>query len=370
MGSVTVGVSLPRDWITRRGLAIGSPVYLRTLPNGSLLLRDRTETPGTASVTLVVSETEPGEHVFRRLVAAYLRGADEFVLHQPNGLSSEARKMALAFARRTVQPEVVSEDERTLVLRDVSRENPLPMPRLLRRMFQVVLELHRTAGATWTDGSRRDSSGPLDLLDDEVDRYAWLVERLLGLEFARAASGSGNGASPSDALQLLLLARALERIGDHAVQIAEQGTHLREASVPAALARSLSDYHEQVLANFASAFAVAERPNPDSANEIIDAGEALHAAHAALTERFLVRGGAKLSPPVVTALGLLLQSIDRTTAYAQDIAQVGLDRDASVSAAKRPTDTAASARAPARPAARRREAKADRAETDRNARSV
>jgi phosphate uptake regulator len=319
---------LPREWVTRRGLAIGSPIYLRSLPNGSLLLRDRTESREPISVTLEIAETEPGEHVFRRLVAAYLRGADEFVLHQPRGLSNEARRMALAFARRTVQPEVVSEDERTLVLRDVSRENSLPLPRLARRMFQVVLELQRAATASWTEPPSRNRAESLALRDDEVDRYAWLVERMLGLELTRDGRGTGGDKSFSDSLQFLLLARALERIGDHAVQIADHGARLREASVPASLQRVLTDYHDQVLGNFGAAFAVAERPNPEVANEVLDAGEALHATHAALSERYLSRGGGRLSPFVLTSLGLLLQSIDRTTAYAQDIAQVGLDRDA------------------------------------------
>ena len=36
MGAVTVGVSLPREWVGRRGLAAGHPVFVRSLPDGSL----------------------------------------------------------------------------------------------------------------------------------------------------------------------------------------------------------------------------------------------------------------------------------------------------------------------------------------------
>lgn len=328
MGAVTVGVSLPRQWVGERGLTAGSAIHLRALPDGSLLLRDGlVSTPRGRAWVVAGPETAP-EHLFRELVGAYLGGAAEFALHQPGGLSEATRSVARLFARRTIQPELASEDASTLILKDVSLGPGLPVPRLLDRMFHLVLDLHHAAGRTW-ESARPAPGDALGLEDDAVDRYAWLIERVLTLRISADGGVAGRGGSDDDPLQTLLLTRALERVADHAVSLGEHGARLADAAIPRTAASALTGYHQQSLEHLRSAVEVAEHPDAARANEVIDAGEALHATQTALTDAFLVRGSlAALPPMAIAALGLALESIDRTVAYAQDIAQVGLDRAA------------------------------------------
>jgi phosphate uptake regulator len=328
MGAVTVGVSLPRAWVGERGLVAGNPIHLKTLPDGSLLLRDRVQ--GTAqgrSVILVNSQMAP-EHLFRQLIGAYLSGASEFLIYEDGGISAQTRGVAKTFVRRTVQPEIVSEESTTLLLKDVSLGTGLPLPQLLHRMFQVVDNLQQEAALAWDAGGRHRPES-LETRDDEVDRHEWLIERVLTLRLTSEVIDTGRNTPFEDPMQCLLLARALERVADHAVQIQENGSRLLESSPPRRILASVGGFHRQVLENLRRAFRVAESPDAGSANDIIDTGEALHATHRTLTEGFLAHGGfAELSPIAVASLGLVLQSIDRTAAYAQDIAQVGLDRAA------------------------------------------
>ena len=326
MGSVTGGVVLPRSWVGERGLAVGSPIQLKALPDGALLLR-APEPPELRDrcVIPVASGTSP-EHLFRQLIASYLAGASEFVLTEPGGITAETRSIARTFGRRTVQPEVVSDEGETIVLRDVTAGPELALPLLLRRMYQLVYELQKTAGELLEPGSRLDPS-VLATRDDEVDRQAWLVERTLVLRLDPDRIVERELTSPRDPVSPLLLARSLERIADHAVVLGENAARFTECPIPASVRSALKAYHGQALEYLRSAFEVAENPEVDRANELIDTGEALLAAHTTLTESFLVRGAApELTPLASACLGLVLQSIDRTAAYAQDIAQVGLDR--------------------------------------------
>jgi len=323
---VTIGVSLPRAWVGERGLAPGSPVILRPLPDGSILLKDSSDHLTPARSVTVVRPASPPEHLFRQLVGAYLAGAVEFVLHEPDGVSPETRSIARTFARRTVQPEIVTEEPTTLVLRDVSLGSRLPLPQLLRRMFQLVVDLQAEAVRSFehaTEG-RDVQLGPRD---DEVDRHAWLIERILTMRIATDATGELLRAPLDDPVQVLLLVRSLERIADHAVSIAEHGSHLAQLAPPKRIITALTRHHEQVLDHLRSAYALAERPDTTQANEVIDAGEALHATHRTLLESLVGHVNASPLPPNgVVALGLILQSIDRTTAYADDIAEGALDR--------------------------------------------
>lgn len=325
MGAVTVGVSLPREWVGRRGLSPGHSVFLESLPDGSLIVRDSDESLGTASVMLSVEGDAPGEHLFRRLIGAYLAGATEFVVRQPEGLSLETRAIARSFARRTGHTENVSEEGTKLILRDVSIGASPPVLQLLRRMFQLVYDLQVDAGSSW---SPRGGAPAVSLSnrDDEVDRYAWQIERDL-----RRSGPTADGADESrrgDPFRFLLWARDLERIGDHAVLIAEHGTLLADSGPPENLRRMLSGYHAQALEHLKAAQAVALDPSAERANALLDVGEALHETEAALADRVLLRESTERLPPAaIRSLGLVLRSIGRTTGYAQNLAEIGLDRD-------------------------------------------
>jgi phosphate uptake regulator len=349
MGTVTIGVSLPREWVGTRQLTVGSTVFLCALPDGSLQIQDRDPATLPTSVEVLVQPDRSREHVFRDLVAAYLAGALEFVVYEKGGLRPETVAVAKSFARRTLHPEIVSEDRERLVLRDVARGAELDIAALLRRMFQVVLSLQEDASRTWSEPERVRAIH-WDRRDDEVDRHAWLIERILALRLAGSPPGTGSEPHLERPLQTLVLVRSLERIGDHAVQIAEHGLRWAETSPAPRLVRPVSELHTQVLDQLRAAFrAASEERNPARANDVIDVGEALHATYAALAESFFVRGEAGgLSALSAVPLGLILQSIDRTASYAQDIAEVGLDRSIQV-----PSPTAPGGLSSPEPAGRR-----------------
>ena len=339
MGAVTVGVSLPREWVGRRNLAVGSDVHLRVLSDGSLLIQARDRPEVTAVAELSVRPDQPREHLFRCLIAAYLGGAEEFVIREPSGLSAETRSVARAFARRTIQPEIVSEEPQTLVLRDVARGPGLELRPLLRRMFQVVLRFHEEAGRSWKEPDRFRSVA-WENRDDEVDRHAWLIERVLTMRLVGIRLGGETEFPAERPLQVLLLVRSLERIADHAVQMAENGRRWAETNPSERALRSVSEFHRQAVGQLSAAFEAADRPDPDRANQLLDLGEALHATYATLQESFFVRGGAgTLLSVAAVPLGLVLQSIDRTVSYAQDIAEVGLDGSAVMAPSRGPSST-------------------------------
>lgn len=328
MGAVTVGVSLPREWVGQRGLAVGSTIRLTTRPDGSIVLLDRAPAPEVRRAVLEVDPATSSEHLFRNLVGAYLTGASEFDVRVPGGLTPEVRATVRTFVRRTIQPEIVSEEGSSILLRDVSLGGFLPVPSLIRRMFQVVREIQLDAGRSFTAGDDRRLP-VLETRDDEVDRYAWLVERVLALQGWAGLPERESDARAEDPLGDLLVARYLERIGDHGVRIEEHGLRLRDSGVPKRVVDALSDYHGQVIAHLRDAFEASQRGDIDRANEVIDTGQALHATHDSLSENLLYQSStARGAPAAHTALSLLLESMDRTTAYAQDIGEVGLDRGA------------------------------------------
>ena len=265
---------------------------------------------------VVVRPGEPPEHLFRTLLGAYLGGARTFDVRGTPRLTPEARDVVRTFCRRTRQPEVLSDEPEVLRLSDLASESSLPLDRSILRMGRLVVEFHREAVASW---SRLpfDGDGYWSRRDDEIDREAWYIQRLAAMRIGRASGGN-------EFLGPWTVARSLERIADHAVILGEEGTRLADLVDGGDPVTSLRQFHRQAMTHLEGAL---KAENGPMANDVLDVGEALLASGRALSERLLPAvGGGSMPPATAAAVARVLESIGRTVAYAQDVAQVVLDR--------------------------------------------
>jgi len=291
-------------------------------PFGALLLGR----PPVATVT--VGRNESSEHLFRRLLGAYLGGAREFVVVDRSPRAGSTRDVVRTFCRRTRQPEIVSEEAGVTRLRDLAYESPVPLPERLARMGRMVVGFHREAVESWCHLPLGDDQY-WERRDDDIDREAWYVQRLAALRLGLDGAGVS-------LLGPWTVARSLERIADHATVLGEVGRRLVELPDGAGSVTTLKQFHRQAMDHLEGVLNVRD---DDSANELLDTGDALLASGRALSDRLLPAvGGGTMPPATAAAVTRILESIGRTIAYAQDIAQVALDRAIPVSFSD-PTET-------------------------------
>ena len=120
------------------------------------------------------------------------------------------------------------------------------------------------------------------------------------------------------------VARSLERIADHAVILAEAGRRLVDLPQGSSTLVSLRQFHAQAMAHLEGVLASSDEA---TANDLLDMGEALAASGRSIGDRLLpVVNGVTIPPATAAAVARILESIGRTIAYAQDIAQVTLDQ--------------------------------------------
>ncbi len=289
---------------------LAAPIVRIAPPYGAIVLGQ----PPIA--TIPVRRGELPEHLFRRLLGAYLGGAREFVIAESPRISSGTREVVQSFCRRTRQPEIVWDDEGKIRLKDLAYESPVPLAQRLARMGRIVVEFHREAVASWSQLPLGDDDF-WERRDDEIDREAWYVQRLaahrLGIE--------GSGAA---LLGPWTIARSLERIADHATRLGEYGRRLGELPSGSGPLTSLQQFHGQAMVHLEG---VLRATDDATANDLLDLGEALIASGHSLADRLLPAvGGGAMPPATAAAVARILESIGRTIAYAQDLAQVALDR--------------------------------------------
>jgi hypothetical protein len=281
-----------------------------TLPYGTTVLGQ----PPVATIT--ARRGELPEHLFRRLLGAYLGGAREFIVVDHPRVTPATREVVQSFCRRTRQPEIVWDDNGQIRLKDLAYESPVPLAQRIARMGRIVVEFHRAAVASWSQ-LPLEGDDYWERRDDEIDREAWYVQRLaahrLGLD--------GTGVS---LLGPWTLARSLERIADHAISLGEYGRRLGELPRGSGPLNSLQQFHGQAMTHLEG---VLRATDDATANDLLDLGEALIASGHSLADRLLPAvGGGAMPPATAAAVARILESIGRTIAYAQDIAQVALDR--------------------------------------------
>jgi hypothetical protein len=306
---------------TRAGEGDSRPAPEPTLTNESRASPPAPEdrlVPGTAFLS--VGPAEPAEHLFRRLLGAYLAGAPEFVVRERPAVSVATREVVRTFCRRTRQPEIVSEERDSIRLHDLSFESPVSLDQRVQRMGRLVLAVHREAVDAWAHLPLGDDAY-WERRDDEVDREAWYIQRIATLRL-------GLEGQASELLGSFTVARSLERIADHAVVLGTTGPRLAALPQGQGPAIPLRQFHAQAMDHLEGALAA---KNGDRANELLDTGNALASSGASLADRLLPGvGGGVMPPATAAAVARILESIGRTVAYAQDIAQVALDRSVPV----------------------------------------
>ena len=271
---------------------------------------------GLRDAVVPVIRGEPPEHLFRRLLGAYLGGAREFALRERPTVSAGTREVVRSFCRRTRQPEIISDEPGLLRLRDLAFESPVSLDQRLARMGRIVVEFHRVAVVSWSHLPFGDPDA-WERRDDEIDREAWYLQRL-------AAIRVGEGIDGARVLGPWTMARSLERIADHAITLGDEGRRLVDLPHGAGPVTSLKQFHQQAMDHLEGVLAATDGA---SANDLLDMGEALLVSGRSLSDRLLpTLNGSTMPPATSAAIARILESIARTIAYAQDIAQVVLDR--------------------------------------------
>ncbi|MHB1435865.1 MAG: PhoU domain-containing protein [Thermoplasmata archaeon] len=323
VGPVTLGLTIPRRWIQDWKARPGAPVKLRRTADGAVVVRLSGPPEVPAVVRISVESEAPDDHLLRHLVAAYIRGAPRISVEQHPRLTPAARQVVHTFLQRTVQTEIVEESPDRIVVEDVTDSEALPFSQLLPRLGAMVLDLHRRAAEAL---AAPPTVTPIDWerLDDEIDRYAWMTERRVR---QRIEQGGAHPDDRWDPVSTLLVARALERVADHAVHLGDAGSRLAEVSLPETVRQVLRDQQAKSIEVLAQALELLH-PDAADADRAIDAAEAVRQATGTIQAR-MVAGDADLSAPPVAEgwVRIFLQSVERTAAYAMDIAEVVLDRD-------------------------------------------
>ncbi len=320
-GGSTFIVSLPKNWVTARGLGAGDVLFFSPHADGSLTVYAGPGGPTEADRRVVeVANGTDKEHLFRRLIAEYIAGYPLLEIRTPDRMSPRTREVVRNFAQRMIGPEILEETAESVVLQDVVGANPLPIPSILRREHQMVRAMQGDAMAALRT---RDLSIARDVIerDWEVDRLHWFLQKQVTSALRDARILATLDISLPDCSTYLLASRVLERIADHAVRIAETVSILGREPTPVKIADALDRMATRAGSALLAALESLDSRDIDRANAAIDAAHELTRERDQVLRELTSKRGR-----LAVGLAYVLESLERAAYYASDLAEIAINR--------------------------------------------
>ena len=318
-GGSTYVVSLPKKWIVASGLKAGDTVFVDTETDGSISVRSQPrEKAEVRKKVLEQKEEEHRDHLLRKLIGAYIGGYGLIEVRFPQDLGPFVRRVARDFSRLVIGPEVIEESRNALLIQDLSDPAELSAEKCIRRMYmtdRAMLEDAVTAVKSGDEVLARDVAQR----DQDVDRLYWMVAKQYGTAH-RTMRGTGDAAAFAGIQNHRLIAKLLERVGDHAERIAANVPVLAARGIDPKLAKELDAATASAIAILDKAFNALVTEDIDSANESVDSRGPHQKLIDNLQHHVAPRKGEEL-----LALGEVVDSIDRAAGYATDIAEIAIN---------------------------------------------
>lgn len=316
-GGATFTVSLPKSWVREQGLSAKDTISIEQLTGGDLRLSPGHSGQPPRRVVRLDLDRMPGGALMDHLVGCYLAGADRIVLLASDGLDRQQRRLLRDFARSTRGMEITIEEEDRAELVGLLNAAELPFRVSLNRMYLLTTGLVQDAVEV-LDGGDPAVLDDAEEREREIDALRLLIERQAALVLDTPHIEQALGVSRRQASQHAMLARALERMGDHAWQLAvlvrdaEVRPKLRIGEQPLAAVNEWLEALKQLQHNL-------RRPDPPAIQE---ARTWLETAEAALNVHETGLWESTRKAPKLLFEFRLSESLRRLCRYAQDFSEI------------------------------------------------
>ncbi len=318
-GGSTHVVSLPKKWIDRNQLGRSDTLAIHEEPDGSLLVIPHGEPRAkNRRITLDIPDPASDEIIVRQLVGAYLAGADEIHLRAKGRMDPKVRNTIRNTIRDLVGVEILDEGTDSVTLQDLVGVSEMDLRKTVTRMHRIARIMFDDAIVAFKE---HDAELAMDVSgrDDELDRLEWHVSKQMHALLEQPRLAARLGIRPAEALNLYLVARSLERMGDHASKICKNLADLHGAA-PDAARDSIVAQAIRVREFWDEGFSALKRKDFEKGSHAVDAGKELGQWKREFADLI-----SDVDPNTASTLTLIADSVDRVRGYAIDITETALN---------------------------------------------
>ncbi|MBS3816354.1 MAG: phosphate uptake regulator PhoU [Candidatus Thermoplasmatota archaeon] len=317
-GGSTYIVSLPKSWVKEKEIEAGDSLVLSQRKDGSIIVNPEREYEKKANHRVVDITDKDQESLIRELIGIYIAGYTKIELKAKDEIKSELRRTIMEFTRMVIGPEVIQESEKRIILKDMIDPSEFSQRKGLRRMYLIVKKMHEDAVKTLKTGNMELARDVIER-DGDIDRLYWMITKHYNMLQANPRLIESMQISKERSLSYMLVSRAMERIGDHAVRIAENSKKLKEG-FDGELVKDIEEKSELALEILDESAEAYFEEDLSQANHAIEMKEELAEMDASLIKKIKEKDKENVTP-----LSYILESLSRTGSYATDISEISIN---------------------------------------------
>jgi phosphate uptake regulator len=242
-GGSSFVVTLPKDWITEMRIKKNDPIGLITQPDGTLLVtKNTTDDPVQRVKEIDIGHITDPSFLFRILIGAYITGFTEIRINSKQRFPPFVRTVVRDFTQMTIGQEVIEETDTQITIKDLLNPAEMPFDNTIKRMFVIVRTMHEDAIAALETHNPALAADVINR-DTDSDRLNWLIARQTNMIMQNPSLSRKMEVSAGMAMYYHLISRIIERIGDHAVRIAENAQPIIDIDLDPKILAALKKAH-------------------------------------------------------------------------------------------------------------------------------
>jgi phosphate uptake regulator len=315
-GGASFVVTLPKDWAEGQKIKKNDPVGLIVQPDGTLLVTKKiTEEPVQRIKEIDCSTITDPAFLFRMLIGAYITGFNVIRLTTKQRFSPFVRAGVRDFTQMTIGQEVVEETDTVISIKDLLNPAEMPFDNTIKRMFVIVKNMHEDAIIA-LETHNKELAQDVIIRDMDADRLNWLIARQTNMILQNASLSRKMGIPPIMAMYYYMLSRIIERVGDHAVRIAEHTIPIVSTEIDKKILIAIKKSSVMSLEIFDRSIVSFFNTDMKDAHRNIESINALENICGDINNMVL-----KQDTMVAINIGYIVESIRRAAEYAGDISE-------------------------------------------------
>lgn len=315
-GGASFVVTLPKDWAESQKIKKNDPLGIVVQPDGTLLVtRKITEEQVQRVKEIDCSAIADPALLFRILIGAYITGFTVIRLTSRQRFPPFVRTIVRDFTQMTIGQEVVEETETVICIKDLLNPAEMPFDNTIKRMFVIVKAMHEDA-ITALETHNKELAQDVISRDMDADRLNWLIARQTNMIMQNATLSRRMEITPAMAMNYCMLSRIIERVGDHAVRIAEHAIPVIGSDIDKKILTAIKRSSSMSLEIFDRSIVSFFNTDMKEAHRNIESISALENLCGDINNMVL-----KQDTVIAIHIGYIAESIRRAGEYAGDISE-------------------------------------------------
>ncbi len=315
-GGSSYVLTLPKEWISKHNIKKNYALGLIPQDDGTLIVTPKTSPEKIyKKKKIIIDDIKSSEYLFRLLIGSYISGFSTIKVISRKGLKPFMRDSVNSFTRKVIGTEIIEEDIKYITIKDLLDPSEMPFSKTMNRMSIIARTMHIDAIKTL---KKREKSiaEEVDRRDREVNKLHWLVSRQFNLVLNDATLCKKMSVTQEEATFYYLVSRLLERIGDHAVKIANNICKIIDEKIDQEIIDAISAASEVSLEILTKSVKSWNKRDIKSANATIDYTEESQSYFEKINDIAI-----KFKGKIGIALSYISESIRRTGEYSANICE-------------------------------------------------